>query len=270
LEAPADRRVRSTGGKRSRTRTDRKRGRYVSAQPSPRDASDLAFDATLRAAAPFQRRRSVGSDADSPALHLRPEDYQRKVRVRRAANLIIFVVDASWSMAVSERMEATKGAILSLLTDAYQRRDRVGMIVFQKDRATLVLPPTNSVDLAKQMLVNMPVGGKTPLAAGLWLAQHTVAQEVRRYAELLPLLVILTDGAGNVSMGDMPPQLEAYHIAEQIAESDVKSIVVNMESPDYDKGLAQALADHLGGVCYNLAALHADSLLAMVRNELVA
>ena len=267
--------MRSTGGKRSRTRTDRKRGRYVSAKPSPRDASDLAFDATLRAAAPFQRRRAEAStDAieattESPALHLRPEDYQRKVRVRRAANLIIFVVDASWSMAVSERMEATKGAILSLLTDAYQRRDRVGMIVFQKDRATLVLPPTNSVDLAKQMLVNMPVGGKTPLAAGLWLAQRTVEQELRRYDELLPLLVILTDGAGNVSMGDMPPQLEAYHIAEQIAESDVKSIVVNMESPDYDKGLEQALADHLGGVCYNLAALHAESLLAMVRNELV-
>lgn len=262
--------MRSTGGKRSRSRTDRKRGRYVSAQPSPRDPSDLAFDATLRAAAPFQRRRAAGSPAGAPALHLRPEDYQRKVRVRRAANLIIFVVDASWSMAVSERMEATKGAILSLLTDAYQRRDRVGMIVFQKDRATLVLPPTNSVDLAKQMLVNMPVGGKTPLAAGLWLAQHTVEQELRRYAELLPLLVILTDGAGNVSLGDMPPQLEAYHVAERIAESDVKAIVVNMETPDYDKGLAQALADHLGGVCYNLAALHADSLLAMVRNELVA
>ncbi len=264
-----DRRVRSSGGKRSRTRTDRKRGRYISAQPSPRDASDLAFDATLRAAAPFQRARGAGK-AEAPALHLHPEDYHKKVRVRRAANLIIFVVDASWSMAVSERMEATKGAIFSLLTDAYQRRDRVGMIVFQKDRATLVLPPTNSVDLAKQMLVNMPVGGKTPLSAGLWLAQRTIEQELRRYAELLPLLVILTDGAGNVSMGNMPPQIEAYHIAEQIAEADVKSIVVNMESPDYDKGFAQSLADHLGGVCYNLASLHAESLLNMVRGELAA
>ena len=94
--------------------------------------------------------------------------------------------------------------------------------------------------------------------------------ELRRYAELLPLLVILTDGAGNVSIGNMPPQIEAYHIAEQIAEADVKSIVVNMESPDYDKGLAQALADHLGGVCYNLASLHAESLLNMVRGELAA
>jgi Mg-chelatase subunit ChlD len=167
-------------------------------------------------------------------------------------------------------MEATKGAILSLLTDAYQRRDRVGMIVFQKDRATLVLPPTNSIDLAKKMLTNLPIGGKTPLAAGLWLAHQAIDREVRRYPELVPLLVILTDGAGNVSIGDMPPQQEAYHIAEQIHEEKIKSIVINMESADYDKGLAQALADHLGGACYNLASLHAQSLLSMVRSELVS
>ncbi|MCU0520471.1 MAG: VWA domain-containing protein [Anaerolineae bacterium] len=277
--------MRSISGRRSRTRTTRKRGRYSGFESSPSDASDLAFDATFRAAAPFQRaraheegasgdrRRAGSSEPARPALHVQPEDYQKKVRVRRAANLIIFVVDASWSMAVSERMEATKGAILSLLTDAYQRRDRVGMIVFQKDRATLVLPPTNSVDLAQKMLVALPVGGKTPLAAGLWLAHATIEKEVRRVPEMVPLLVILTDGAGNVSMGDMPPQLEAYHIAEQIRDEKIgqvpiRSIVINMESADYDKGLAQALADHLGGVCYNLAALQAGSLLAMVRNQL--
>ena len=237
--------------------------------PSPRDASDLAFDATFRAAAPFQREREDAS-THQPALRLRPEDYRKKIRVRRAANLIIFAVDASWSMAVSERMAATKGAVLSLLTDAYQRRDRVGMIVFQKDRATLVLPPTNSVDLAKKLLVNLPVGGKTPLAAGLWLAHQAIQQELRKYPELVPLFVILTDGAGNVSMGDMPPQLEAYHIAERIHEDDIKSIVINMESADYDKGLAQMLADHLGGHCYNQNMLHADALLKMVREELEA
>ena len=245
----------------------------------------------MRAAAPFQRGRKAQADreeiaedpehtvekesardtseaAQGPALHLRPQDYQKKIRVRRAANLIIFAVDASWSMAVSERMEATKGAILSLLTDAYQRRDRVGMIVFQKDRATLVLPPTNSIDLAKRMLVNLPIGGKTPLAAGLWLARETIRKELRKYPELVPLLVTLTDGAGNVSMSDMPPQAEAYHIAEQLEEDNVKSIVINMESADYDKGLAQALADHLGGYCYNLASLQAQSLLRMVRTQL--
>lgn len=229
--------------------------------------SDLAFDATLRAAAPFQRERDTDDEAE-PALQLRPQDYQKKIRVRRAANLVVFVVDASWSMAVSERMEATKGAVLSLLTDAYQRRDRVSMIVFQKDRATLVLPPTNSVELAKRMLANLPIGGKTPLAAGLWLAHQTIQNEVRRYPELVPLLVILTDGAGNVSMGNLPPQVEAYHVAEQIQEDGIKAIVINMESADYDKGLAQSLADHLDGMCYNLASLQAQSLLAMVRNQL--
>ena len=244
-----------------------KRGRYIGSSPSPRDASDLAFDATFRAAAPFQREREKDA-VNEQALHLRPQDYRKKIRVRRAANLIIFAVDASWSMAVSERMEATKGAVLSLLTDAYQRRDRVGMIVFQKDRATLVLPPTNSVDLAKKMLVNLPVGGKTPLAAGLWLAHLAIQQELRKYPELIPLFVILTDGAGNVSMGDMPPQIEAYRLAERIQEDAIKSIVINMESADYDKGLAQTLADHLGGQCYNQNMLHADSLLQTVRREL--
>jgi magnesium chelatase subunit D len=101
------------------------------------------------------------------AFSLKKSDLQRKVRVKRTANLILFVVDASWSMAVAERMSATKGAILSLLTDAYQRRDRVGLIVFQKDRSTLVLSPTNSVQLAQRALSFIPVGGKTPLSAGL-------------------------------------------------------------------------------------------------------
>ena len=108
------------------------------------------------------------------AFAVQPGDYQRKVRVRRAANLVLFLVDASWSMAVAERMAATKGAILSLLTDAYQRRDRVGLITFQKDRALLILPPTNSVQLAERALRDIPVGGKTPLSAGLIMAYEVL------------------------------------------------------------------------------------------------
>jgi magnesium chelatase subunit D len=190
------------------------------------------------------------------------------VRVRRTANLILFVVDASWSMAVEERMEATKGAIFSLLTDAYQRRDRVGMIVFQKDQSTLVLPPTSSIDLAKRMLSDLPVGGKTPLSAGLWLAYQTVKQEQVRHPELTPLIVILTDGAGNVSMGDRAPQEEAYIIAEEMKEAKINSVVINMEAQKFDQGLAQALANHLGGPCYTLDALQADALVDMVQDEL--
>jgi Mg-chelatase subunit ChlD len=136
LEQPLDKMTRRHGGRRSRTRTERKRGRYIQARPANGKTNDLAFDATLRAAAPYQKERY--EQRKRVAFAIQASDFQRKVRVKKASNLILFVVDASWSMAVAERMSATKGAILSLLTDAYQRRDRVGLIVFQKNRATLI------------------------------------------------------------------------------------------------------------------------------------
>ncbi|MGD2145799.1 MAG: putative cobaltochelatase [Anaerolineae bacterium] len=266
LETPLDRLTRSSGGRRSQTRTDRKRGRYVRARPSPDDPSDLAFDATLRAAAPHQVARA---EENGPALVLRRDDYRRKVRVTRAANLVLFVVDASWSMAVSERMEATKGAVLSLLTDAYQRRDRVGLVVFQKNRAVLVLPPTNSVELAQRALADIPVGGKTPLSAGLQVAYEVITREVRQHPDLMPLMVLLTDGAGNVSTTSRPPQEEAYLVAEMFPQADIRSVVINMESKAFDQGLAQALADRMDAPCYTLAELRAEALLETVRGEMV-
>jgi magnesium chelatase subunit D len=265
LDTPLDRLTRSSGGRRSRTRTDRKRGRYVQARSSPGDPSDLAFDATLRAAAPHQRERR---HEDGPALALRPGDYQRKVRVKRAAALVLFVVDASWSMAVAERMQATKGAVLSLLTDAYQRRDRVGLVVFQKNDARVVLPPTNSVELARRALTDIPVGGKTPLSAGLQAAYEVITRELRQHPDLMPLMVLLTDGAGNVSMTNLPPQEEGYRIAEMFPQAHIRSVVINMEHQAFDQGLAQALADHLQAPCYTLAELKAEALLRTVQGEL--
>lgn len=261
LDTPKDRRERRIGGRRSVTRSARKRGRYIWARPSPGQADDLAFDATFRAAAPHQIER----DRSQTAIAIRPEDYHRKVRVRKAANLILFVVDASWSMAVAERMEATKGAILSLLTDAYQRRDRVGLIVFQKDRARLVLPPTSSVDLAKKALEDIPVGGKTPLSAGLLLAYEVLCREMLLRPEVRPLMILLTDGAGNVSMSELPPQEEAHRIADLFREREIPCVVINMEHAAFDQGLAQALADHLGAPCYTLQELKAESLYSTVR-----
>lgn len=202
------------------------------------------------------------------AYALRTSDLQRKVRVRRAANLILFAVDASWSMAVSERMQATKGAIMSLLTDAYQRRDRVGLIVFQKDRASLVLPPTNSVVLAKKALTNIPVGGKTPLSAGLLLAYETIKREQTLHPDIIPLLILLTDGAGNVSMSNQPPLEESQRIAAMIKEEGIKTVTVNMEHVAFDRGLAAQLAQQLGGPCYSLGQLKAEILYETVRKEM--
>lgn len=266
LSTPLDQQSRRVSGRRSKTRTSQKRGRYIQSRPSNGKADDLAFDATLRAAAPYQSKRH--HLREKVAFAIRPSDYQKKIRVRKTDNLILFLVDASWSMAVTERMSATKGAILSLLMDAYQRRDRVGLITFQKNRANLVLPPTSSVELAQHALEFIPVGGKTPLSAGLDLAMKTIQREKILHPEIKPLLIILTDGAGNVSMGKNPPQEEAYYLADLIAADNINSVVINMESPAFDQGLAGALAEHLKAPCYTTGSLKAENIYQTVRQEM--
>jgi magnesium chelatase subunit D len=266
IENPLDKITRRHGGRRTQTRTDRRRGRYVMARPANGIHEDIAFDATLRAAAPRQKERR--REGRPVAFAIETSDLQQKVRVRKAANLILFVVDASWSMAVAERMSATKGAIVSLLTDAYQRRDRVGLVVFQKDRALTILPPTNSVQLAQKALADIPVGGKTPLSAGLRLAYETFLQEKVAHPDVLPLMILLTDGAGNVSMSDLPPQEEAHRIADLLHEGHIRSVVINMEHAAFDQGLATTLAERLGGPCYTLGELKAEHLYRTVRKEL--
>lgn len=266
LDQPLDRMTRRQSGRRTQTRTDRKRGRYIQSRPAGGKTHDLAFDATLRAAAPYQQERK--EQRKRVAFAIQSSDFQRKIRVKKSSNLILFVVDASWSMAVAERMSATKGAILSLLTDAYQRRDRVGLIVFQKNRATLILSPTNSVQLAQRALADIPVGGKTPLAAGLYLAHQVIQKERILHPDVLAMMILLTDGAGNVSMTNLPPQEEAHRLADKIAEDNIRCVVINMEHAAFDQGLAQSLADHLKAPCYTLSELKAETLYMAVKEEM--
>ena len=264
VESPMDRLTRHTAGKRSTTLTDRKRGRYTRARPAHGDMSDIAIDATIRQAALQQVER----EAEPGTFTIQPQDVQKKIRVRRASNLILFVVDASWSMAGAQRMEATKGAIMSLLVDAYQKRDRVGLVVFQKEEARLVLPFTSSVELAQGALRHLPVGGKTPLSAGLMLAYRVFRRELRLHPKAMPLMILLTDGAGNVALTETPPQEEAHKIADLIQRVGIHSVVVNMEHAAYDRGLAAELARALDGPCYCLAELKASELYRTVREEL--
>lgn len=264
LQTPLDKMARRGAGKRSRTKTERKRGRYVSSREMRGDVSDVAFDATFRQAAPYQIRRAH----KDVAIAIESHDLRKKVRVRRAANLILFVVDASWSMAAAERMIATKGAIMSLLIDAYQKRDRVGLVVFQKEEARLILPPTSSVDLAQKALKDIPVGGKTPLSAGLLLAHQVLVRERARDREVMPLMIVVTDGAGNVSITDLPPQEEALRVASMVHKADLRSVVINTEHEAFDRGLAQTLAERLGGSCYTLKQLKAEELYQRVREEM--
>lgn len=264
LRTPTDRLSRRATGRRSYTVSKQKRGRYIRSRDAQGRYDDIAIDATVRQAAPHQTQRDKGSNA----IAIRDNDLQRKIRVRKTGNLVIFAVDASWSMAAAERMEATKGAIMSLLVDAYQKRDRVAMVSFQKDRAHLVLPPTSSVEMAKKALQEIPVGGKTPLSAGLLLSLQVIEREKNQNADITPLMILLTDGAGNVSVTGTPPRQEALMIAHLFSEKQFRTVVINTEHASLDRGLAQELADALSGPCYTLAEIRADSLLDTVRKEL--
>jgi len=264
LPTTPDRLPRRTTGRRHYTVSKRKRGRYVRARDAQGHYEDIAFDATVRQAAPHQRERQPSE----LALNIHDEDLQKKVRVQKTGNLVVFVVDASWSMAAAERMQATKGAILSLLVDAYQKRDRVAMISFQKDRAFLVLPPTSSVEMAERALERIPVGGKTPLSAGLLLSFQVIERELLQDPEVAPLMILLTDGAANVSLGTTPPLEEALMIADLYRERRLRSIVINTEHESLDRGLAQELANRLAGTCYSLGEIRADSLYETVRREM--
>ncbi len=268
FDSPLDKMPRAKAGKRSVTRTKRKRGRYIKARPLHDRPNDIAFDATIRTAAPHQLQRAHLRTERAVAFAVQRRDLQQKVRVRRTANMVLFVVDASWSMAAAERMEATKGAILSLLMDAYQRRDQVGLVVFQKDRSRLVLPPTSSVELAERALRTLPVGGKTPLSSGLLLAYEICRAARQRDQEIMPIIILLTDGAGNVSMTGMPPQEEALRMASLIKANNLRGIVINMEHVAFDRGLARALADAMGAPCFTLPELRADTLVRTVRENL--
>ena len=251
----------------ARTRTERKRGRYIQARPARRRTDDLAFDATLRAAAPFSSERA--EQRKRVAFAIRSGDYSARCASASAANLILFLVDASWSMAVAERMAATKGAIMSLLTDAYQRRDRVGLVVFQKDRATLVLPPTNSVELAQARPGRYP-RRRQDAAFGrpdAGLRGHPAGK--RLHPDVMPLMILLTDGAGNVSMTDLPPQEEAHqHRRADRTKTTSAAWSSTWSTPPLTRVWRAQLAEHLGGPCYTLRELKAEHLYRAVRLEL--
>ncbi len=265
LDATLDRLSRRPSGRRSLTHTDTRRGRYIKSQPAGDRVDDIAFDATLRAAA--IRQAPLRPEAQ---VRIELDDLQRKVRVRKAGHLILFLVDASWSMATAERLSAAKGAVLSLLVDAYQRRDRVGMAVFRRQGTRVVLPFTSSVTLARRRLHDIAVGGKTPLSHALFTADRLFERELLRDPTALPLLVVLTDGAGNISLTGRPPAEEARLLSERLRQRGVRTMVIDLYSRHqvYTHSPAADLARHLGGELCALTVLRAEVVAARVRAQL--
>jgi magnesium chelatase subunit D len=220
---------------------------------------DLALAATLRAAAPHQRARG----RMGPGLVLCREDLRNNVREGREGNLVLFVVDASGSMAARRRMSAVKGAVLSMLTDAYQRRDKVSLISFKGEGARILLPPTSSVELATSRLKELPTGGRTPLAAGLEKAAEVLRRERLREKERRPLLVLLTDGRATAG-----PDPRAA--AAELRRLGVASVVVDTEEGYVRLGMAGTLAEVMGARSLRLEELRADSLVELVERRRVA
>jgi magnesium chelatase subunit D len=226
IKLPRDRKSRIATGKRSSSESRDKRGRYVRAVQTER-TTDVAFDATLRAAAPHQTRRRAEGVSGGPALRLERQDLRQKVRRRRTGTLIVFVVDASASMDAEQRMQATKGAVLSLLRDAYIRRDKVALVVFSGRTARVALSPTNSVDLAEARLQRLTVGGTTPLTHGLVAGLKLVRTERLRDANVYPLIVLISDGRGNISLFGEEPLVEAQRVADQIGNERIRTLIID-------------------------------------------
>lgn len=255
--------LRRGSGKRSATKTDLKQGRYVRAELPKAKVEDLAFDATIRAAAPYQKMR----EANGCALNIQKEDLRQKVREKRIGNTFLFAVDASGSMGARERMRAVKGAIFYMLQDAYQKRDRVGMLAFRRQKAEVLLPITRSVDLAQKCLAEMPTGGKTPLADGLATALLTLARLNKKDSELEPILVLVTDGRANAVEEDGgDPVTAAIKMAEKIRKAKITSVVIDTENDFIKLGVAKKVAQAMGASYYSLNQLSKEQILRIVRN----
>ncbi len=245
-----------SAGKRSRALA--RSGRRVGATRGS-DGS-LHLVETLLAAAGQQPSRS----RTDGRVEFRAEDLRVAVREGREANLVLFCVDASGSMAARKRMTQVKTAVLSLLMDAYRRRDKVGLITFRGQQAELVLPPTNSVEIAAARLDELPAGGRTPLAAGLLEAATVLQRERLRDPSLRPLLVVVTDGRATDGAGAVARSLQA---AAYVANLNVTTIVIDSEDGPLRLGLAARLAEALGADHLPVAEVSAEALAGTVRSR---
>ncbi len=267
LKLPRDRHEREYTGKRFQSRTSLHSGRYVRSQ-TRRPVTDLALDATLRAAAPHQKTRGWLPGTDE-RLKLHPDDFRQKVRQRKSRALLIFAIDASDSVMSKQLMVATKRAILALLQDVYEKRDRVAMITFRFAQARVVLPPTNNMTQAREALEKIFVGGCTPIATGIAESLRLVEKERRRDPTIYPALVLFTDGLPNVGLnGNMNgniPTLDALRLSQQVADAHVTATVIDTgvhynSGGAEQEGICKLLAEQMKGSYYILSNLKKDNI----------
>ena len=254
-----------TRGRRMNTLALHSRGRYLR-QRLPLTGKDIAIDATIRAAAPYQKVRSGKN-----AIIVKSEDLREKQRVGKTSAVVLFVVDASGSMGAMQRMEGAKGAVLSMLMDSYQQRDKIGMIAFKGKEAELILPPCSSVDLAFSRLRELPTGGKTPLCAGLSRGLQILKSELVKDKETKTMMVLISDGRANVGMGGKISD-ELLEISGQCKQLGVQTIVIDTEVVessfmDMRLGYCQEIAENACGKCFPISSLNSQSIYDIVDRE---
>jgi magnesium chelatase subunit D len=262
LAHSAGRKRRSGSGRRTRVNSAGKSGRYVHAAQE-RKNNDIALDATIRAASPFQKTRKK----EGLAIVIHRADIREKVRQKKISGLIVFVVDASGSMGAGARMTETKSAVLSLLRDAYIKRDKVALIAFRGEKARLLMPPTGSVQRGYELLRDMETGGRTPLNNGLCRAYTIIKNETRKSPDLMPMLIIITDGRGNVPINaEFKPKQELLEIGGMIAKNrSIDSLVIDIEKEGFMKlGIARELSATLRGRYYRAGDLRQETILKAV------
>jgi magnesium chelatase subunit D len=248
-----------------RAPVDGRRGHLIGDRAPDGPLASVALGATVRQAG--------ARGTASRAAGVRPEDLREAVRVDRTANLVVLAVDASGSMGAPQRMEAAKGAVLELLTDAYQRRDLVGLVAFRGEEAQVLLRPTGSVEVARARLVALPTGGRTPLAAGIIAALDLVTTPARA-ATHRPVLVLITDGRATFAPGQADPVAAASQAADAVRRAGVEAVVIDVEGTPPGAttrgpglGLARDLAARMGGRHMPVDAVTPEALRQVVRDQ---
>ncbi len=238
-----DKKIRTGRGRRARTLSTHS-GKYVKSRHPKMATNDIAIDATIRS-----------SIAAKGKLKIDKEDLREKVREKKKATTCLFAVDASGSMGVGKRMEFAKGAVLAMLEDSYQKRDRVGFIAFRNRQAVTLLKPTNSIYSAVQKLKELPIGGKTPLSAGLIESLKVMSHEIEKDKNCIPVMILVSDGKANVTMSDKNLKQEIIEVSQAIKKKKINMILIDTDEGKFKLGYTDEILKNTNGQYFHISQL---------------